>query len=339
MVNKLTPTGFSTPAPLPTSWNSAPAGLDVYVPDKFPRQEAEQALRHAALTRAAEPVSGSRSGEPVSNYPNRNGYDENFLGKPLPLPKIDPSLRDKVAPLLGQPDKFELKYTNFSIVMHKERRQALFTAVMIDGAKSADVPRDGEWTIDGRISRQHQLGNEAYKNNPIDKGHMVRRSDPAWGPDANRASDDTFVYTNAGLQHEALNQKEWLELENHVLDSAKALDQKMTVLTGPLFRDDDPKFDNKGAIQPPTQMPQKFWKMVVWNDPKEGLKGAAFVLSQEDFVSGGLTKAEFQVGRFGVYQVPIADLQKMTKLDFGPVHNVTPEPRKLTAENGYRPVV
>lgn len=338
MVNKLAPTGYPNPTlPQPT-WNPAPTGTDVFVPDKFPRPEADKALRHAAFTRRHE-VQPERSQEPVSNYPNRNGYDQHFLGKPLPLPRLDPSVRGKVAPLLNQPDQFELKYTNFSIVMNKERRQPFFTAVVIDGSQSKDVPRDGEWTIDGRISRQHQLGNEAYKNNAIDRGHMVRRSDPAWGPNADRASDDTFAYTNASMQHEALNQKEWLELENHVLDSAKAMHQKMVVMTGPVFRDDDPPFDNKGAIKPPTQMPQKFWKMVVWNDPKEGLKGAAFVLSQEDFVNGGLTKAEFQVGRFGVYQVPIDDLEKMTKLDFGDIKNVTSQPKKLTPENGYRPVV
>lgn len=255
--------------------------------------------------------------ELTSDFPGRTGVDPNFLGVPFQLPKIDASVADQVAELIGKPGETELKYGNFSIVMNGVRRQPFYTVVNIDGPKVVDVPRDGDWTIDSRIRRDQQLGNEAYKNNDIDKGHQVRRRDAGWGPNAHRSANDTFAYTNASLQHAALNQKEWLELENHVLDQVKAKGMKATVLTGPVMKDNDPKWDNKGKMEP-TQMPQEFWKVVVWNDPQDGLKGAAFVLSQTDFVNpGGLFKSSFEEGRFGVYQVPIDQLEKMTRLDFG----------------------
>jgi endonuclease G len=325
-----------------STWNSPGKTGDMFVRDRPAENQSEVAFRDAArLFRMRQAEAQQDVGELSSNYPNRNGYDENFLGKPLPLPTLSPALKDKVAYRLDQPDNPVLDYTNFSIVMNKDRRQAFFTAVNIDGSQTKSIPRNGEWTIDGRIPRDAQLGNEAYQSNSIDRGHLVRRNDPAWGSRASQASNDTFAYTNASMQHEALNQKEWLALEDHVLGSAKALGQKMTVLTGPIFRDDDPKFDNKGAVKPPTQIPMQFYKVVVWNDKKDGLKAAAFVLSQEDLVhrDRSLFKGDFNPGRFDVYQVPLQELEDMTQMKFGPLGNVTNEPRLIDLDRGILPLV
>ena len=303
---------------------------DVFVPSNGVEHRADLMFKQASRNQHVEKSRQSEFEELTSDFPGREGYDKNFLGRTLDLPKVDASWQDRVATLIGKPNESELKYTNFSIVMNKERRQPFFTAVNIDGANVVDVPRDGDWTIDSRIPREHQLGNEAYKGNNIDRGHQVRRRDAAWGPDAHRGSNDTFSYTNASLQHSALNQKEWLQLENHVLDTAKAEDKKITVLTGPVMRDSDPKWNNGGKVSPATQMPQEFWKVVVWNDPEEGLKGSAFVLSQKDFVNPrGLFQADFDPGRFEVYQVPLDKLEEMTHLDFGNVTNSQKEPKQI----------
>jgi endonuclease G, mitochondrial len=273
-------------------------------------------------SRRSHPAQEARQnqfGELTSTFPGRSGYDENFLGTKLDLPKVDASLQDKLATLTGKPGETELTYTHFSVVMHKERRQPLLTAVNIDGANIVSVPRKGKWTIDSRIPREHQLGNEAYRGNPIDRGHMVRRRDPVWGPNPNQASNDTFVYTNAGLQHGSLNQRTWLDLENYVLEQSKEKDMKLTVMTGPVFSPDDPSFDNNGRMDKATQIPQEFWKVVVWNDKEEGLKGAAFIQSQKDYVGRGLFKTDFNPGEMSVYQMPLSDLEKVTKLDFGDI--------------------
>lgn len=270
-----------------------------------------------------------------SDFPDRNGYDKAFLGKALELPKIDPSRLDQVATLIGKPNESELTYTNFSVVMNKERRQPFYAAVNIDGAKIVDLPRSGKWTTDSRIPREHQLGNEAYKNNPFDRGHMVRRRDPVWGPDAAQANQDSFAYTNAGLQHGDLNQRSWLEMENYILEQAKAKDQKLTVITGPVFADDDPNFDNNGRMDKSTQLPQEFWKVVVWNDPEEGLKGAAFIQSQKDYLSNSLFKTDFEPDGLSLYQVPLKKLEETARLDFGPLLDSTSQAKRL--EKGETP--
>lgn len=255
-------------------------------------------------------------------YPDREGYQSEFLGVDLPLPGLTPELASKVAPRLDQPDNHVLDYTHFSLVIHKERRLPIYTVVNIDGQQLRRPPRSSRWSTDDRIAREHQLGNEAYRNNDIDRGHMVRRLDPVWGDQAEQANEDTFVYTNAALQHKDLNQREWRSLEDHILSHANSSDQKLTVFTGPVFAEDDPEFDNGGQVNPPTQIPLKFWKMAVWNEPGEGLKGAAFVLSQEDLVDpSDYRDGKFPPGRFEVYQVPIEQLQEMVGLDFHSVEN------------------
>jgi len=298
---------------------------DVFQAGEFdPKKAAEAQLRQMAVKKGRVVDINGEHRINVGNdwyrpYVNRNGYDENFLGERLDLPTLGPGIKDKAAPRIDDPGKNELEYTNFSIVMNKERRMPFYTAVNIDGGQIKEVERSGKWLFDPRISREHQLGNHAYKRNDWDRGHMVRRRDAAWGSNAEQASTDTFVYTNAALQHENLNQDEWLDLENRVLDRADAEDRKMTVLTGPVFRDDDPSFDNGGKLENPTKIPQDFWKVVAWKDPEKGLQSEAFVMSQKNDIAGtGNPDEELTTeAQFNMYRVPLSQLEEMTQMDFG----------------------
>ena len=237
------------------------------------------------------------------------------------------AIADRVAHLTKDPSKTELEYTHYSVIQDKERRCPMITAANVDGSQYFEIERDGTWVFDGRIPREYQLGNEAYKNNPIDKGHMTRRKDPMWGDQqtASRGSADTFVYTNCALQHSELNQHEWLDLENFILNRAVENKQKVSVFTGPVLNENDPSFNNKGKVSPPTQMPMAFWKVAVWNEPGQGLKGEAYVMSQKDIIGHGdaqptdfhMTKAE----EFAKYRVSLQDLEKMTSIHFGPIKN------------------
>ena len=95
-------------------------------------------------------------------------------------------------------------------------------------------PRDRDvWRFDPRIPQTAQLGNDLYRGNNLDRGHQVRRLDPVWGEEdeALLAQEDTFHYTNACPQHKDLNQREWNDLEDYVLDNAGAHELKVSVLT------------------------------------------------------------------------------------------------------------
>ncbi len=155
----------------------------------------------------------------LAHYAKRKGYDAAFLGAKHAVPLPDPGGWTKdLAPVKGasKDAPYLLRYTNFSVAVSKSRRLPVFTVVNIDGKQSQNLKRGTDvWYIDPRIDAKHQVGNELYKNNPLDRGHMVRRLDPVWGGQATLANEDTFHYTNACPQHANLNQKTWNDLGLH----------------------------------------------------------------------------------------------------------------------------
>jgi endonuclease G len=190
----------------------------------------------------------------------------------------------------------------------------------VDGSQLRNIARGDRWRYDPRIGEEFQCGNEIYRNNDLDRGHMVRRLDPVWGTPtiAERANDDTFYFTNACPQHKDLNQREWAELEDYVLNNAFNFDLKVCVATGPVFgRRDQPYRDIK--------IPLEFWKLVVMRRKDTNrLSATGYILTQEDMVTG----LEFLFGPFKTYQVSLATLATRTKLDFGRLMSFDPLGRR-----------
>ena len=251
----------------------------------------------------------------------RDGYKVDFLGTAsahqVPVPKLSASQNANLAPVKGEPDGL-LRYTHFSIAMNKQRRFAFFTACNIDGNTSANIRRENDkWLLDPRIDPKHQVGNELYANNDLDRGHLVRRLDPVWGTkpeERQQANDDTFYYTNATPQHARLNQGNWNDLENYILTNTDAKNLKVNLFTGPVFGDDDREYRD-------VFLPQAYWKVVtVVNGDNNKLHATAYMLSQRDL----LTDLEFVFGQFRTYQLPIKDLEERTGLDFGKLRNADP---------------
>lgn len=276
------------------------------------------AIKHL-LTRVSPTTVGlssdSTERRSAADYRDREGYQDNFLGSPaklrVPLPELG-DLEDDAVKVTSRGrgiDRFALHYTHFSIVMCKSRRSAFYTAVNIDGNAEVTIRRrNSPWLIDPRISEDDQIGNAFYANNKIDRGHLVRRNDPVWGSDAEakQAENDTFHYTNAAPQHQDLNQKNWLQLEDHLLNNANAKDLKITVFTGPVFSDSDIEY--RGV-----KIPEQFWKVVAMVAPGGSLHATAYLLSQRQF----LDDLEFVFGKFRTYQTSVAKIEEMTGLSFG----------------------
>lgn len=242
---------------------------------------------------------------PVVSYSGL-GWDPNFLGEELPLPKLGTAIRNKVAPTKdgGQ----VLDYVHFSLVMNKERRMCFYTACNIDGNTLRNIPRGDKWLLDDRMAAQYQCGNETYKNNKLDRGHMVRRLDAVWGSPsvAKKANDDTFYYTNACPQHQDLNQRTWNDLEEYILGNAGAHELKVCVFTGPVFGETDTPY--RGI-----HIPHEYWKVVAWRNGDGQLRATAYLLSQRNMMHD---LEAFDYGKYRTYQRTISSIEKLTHLTF-----------------------
>jgi endonuclease G len=234
-----------------------------------------------------------------------SGYDLAFLPVDVPFP----------LPTDGR-TVINLPYVHFSVLLDPARRLAAATGVNIDGAALLDVGRSDDWHLDPRVAASEQAGAELYR------GHLVRRRDPVWGERtvAEAANEATFVFTNAAPQAAQFNQGPnlWVGLEDHVLNYARAYEQKISVFTGPVLADDDPLY--RGI-----QIPRHFWKIAAWttlddaNEPT--LRSAGFILDQGPSLDNiGLSlRADSTppLGPFLTYQAPITDIETLTGLGLG----------------------
>jgi len=266
---------------------------------------------------------------------NREGYDPHFLGQQLaaiPLPDISSHL-DDIAPVTDNINDV-LNYLHFSTIQSKSRRLPLLTAVNINGEQAFRLKRKGTWRLDGRIAKEHQIGNELYRHNPLDRGHLVRRMDPGWGTskeEAQQAEIDTFHYTNSVPQHKDLNQKDWVGLEDYILESSHTLGFKATVFTGPIFNDDDRTLKSQEGAED-IKIPEEFWKVVVMvNSETNALSATGYILSHGRMIRD-LVEAAFVLGEYKTYQVKICKIEELTQLDFGNLRNCDPLGDSIAAE-------
>lgn len=256
------------------------------------------------------------------DYANRSGYDPDFLATRVPVPKLGKDLK-KMATLGA------LAYQHFSVLLNPVRRLAFWTAVNIDGASERRLgvrAADAWWTDDrdGKSFKPFQVTNAFYSRSGFERGHLVRRLDPAWGADddeAGRAEADTFHFSNCSPQVPSLNKQWWGKVEKHVLDTANANDQRICVFSGCLFTDADPTY--KGL-----QIPLAYWKVVAWTvgAAQRELRSLAFFVKQDEAVAQlikakGVQPLAVDLGDVPAsiqgYQTTVAELQQTTGLSFG----------------------
>lgn len=245
------------------------------------------------------------------------GFDARFLGVVAAMPRVDAA--DAAASV-------ELDYVHFTVVLDTVRRFARVTGVNVDGAELVEIERGDRWQFDDRIPADWQAGPVVYADNDLDRGHLVRRRDPVWGaPEvAARANADTFRYPNAAPQASGFNQSKelWLGLEDHVLEHARAHRSRLSVFTGPVLSAGDPPY--RGI-----RVPLRFWKIAAWNtgvdagdgpDDRGTLAAIGFVVDQAPLVDTPAAREPAPgeapaLGPFRTFQVPIADIAALTRLD------------------------
>jgi endonuclease G len=261
------------------------------------------------------------------DYSNRRGFNPSFLETiEVPLPRVSKAMEQDTARVRSDAQKnddpFELAYYHYSVYMNKRRRTAWFSAANVDGDHRPNIGkrRGDRWYIDPRILRSEQIGQEAFEPG-IDRGHLTRREDAAWGNDvasATLANNDTFHFTNCSLQASPFNQGKdrWQGLEQFVLEQhAKKERRRLVVITGPLFAGNDPVYKND-RMNYSVRCPLQFWKICVLIRRDGTPSATAFVLGQEDIQNLPGFEEAFDVA---ATQIRLADLEERTGLDFGDI--------------------
>ena len=238
----------------------------------------------------------------------RAGFDENFLGQPVPMPAL-PGVETVLLP-----------YTHFSVLMRPDKRLAAVTGLGMDGSKLMDLGRAGiPWRLDPRLASDLQTGERVYAGNDIDRGHLVRRASAVWGDtvaEAKLANEDTFHYTNAAPQAAKFNQglELWLGLESYLQEHAAEYRDRIVVFTGPIFSAQDPVY--RGV-----EIPLRFFKVAVFIHQGE-LAAVGYVVDQTpelgelpDVPRPGAIDDVPPLGPFRTFQAPIRDIAELTGLD------------------------
>lgn len=286
----------------------------------------------AAASSPLKPIDTATTAAPFEStrFDGMAGYDPDFHGVPIPLPNIVDEDLGAVTPRKDGTGHV-LNYTHFSVVMNQARRLAYFTAVNIDGS-SFGKPSDGvggSWRSDRRIEFREQSNNELYKDDDseprhLDRGHLVRRLDPAWGTEdeIDQAVEDTYHWTNAAPQEHGYNDQIWGNLEDLLLMRAAKNDKKMSVFSGPIFGVFDRIYGEKRK-HGPYLIPEAFWKVVVFTRDDGQLSATGYILKQTERIDA-LFESDlfrgfnpFTVGQAGTFQEPIELVEELTHLDFG----------------------
>ena len=263
------------------------------------------------------------------DWKGRKGYLEDFLGVKLPLPRLTQALQRRTVRVPKEfqrkGNSFALDYHNYTVAMNSERCFAWYSAAVVDGDRRFVLPaRNDKWFIDPRIEKdvndpQFQCGEELYATARTDRGHLTRYLDVAWGAskaDALRAAHDTLHFTNCCLQIQGFNRSSsrWHGIERFLLEQkAKKEKRRIVVMTGPVFQETDPIYQNKFTSYS-VPIPIDFWKLCAIVRPDDTLSVTAFVLSQKDATTlPGFTKEALPTKAI---QITVRELERRTGLKF-----------------------
>ena len=262
-------------------------------------------------------------------YSERKGYISTFLaGYDVPRP---------TAPLdelyQGPGGRLVLKYHHYSLVMHRERRLAMWTAANVDYNESKrrftrEELGEDTWKPDPRIPIEAQIEDVEFYDpaKKFDRGHLLRRDDSAWGETAKEeefANSDTFHWTNCTPQHEHFNRDMfqyngiWGQLENHIASQARFVGRKLILFSGPILSDDDPSRDFGSGIE--VTVPIAFWKIVIVAEEVSGnrrLRAYGFILDQTEAIDEFGWEGRFRAGVFNEQQVSLRTITERSRVEF-----------------------
>jgi endonuclease G, mitochondrial len=263
------------------------------------------------------------------------GYDPDFLTTRLNLVDIIGKAKRQAA-ILKNSGGIVLDYLHFSTIIHKNRKFPMITAANVRGDKLIHPgSREGRFRVDIRMDEEVQPADDFYEKKlgqdrvQFSRGHLVRRFDPCWGDtkaEVRIADDHTFHYTNAAPQVQRFNGGDWLDIEDYILNRIQLKEKRMTIFSGPIFREQDPDY-GKERIGGPWQIPVTYWKVAVIQKEDDRIAATAFIRGQTKFIKALFearvftnlrqrTLGELQSDHI---QTTIATVEEETGFDFGPL--------------------
>lgn len=282
-----------------------------------------------------------------------NGYDPDFLGENF---KIDiPWIRYDIFLDVLKRDtlrrNYIADYLHYSVVMSRKNRQAYLSICNLDQTQYRSV-KGRNWFIDADIGAENQLDNRYYKgpNNLWDRGHLTRRTAVTWGASdqiARKASNASCSYANACLQHKHFNEDEWRIPEKVAEKFDRDLNGRLSIITGPVFTENDRWFDPVDYDVRPGRVPSGFWKILYYIDKKkteaagqEVLGCEAYLVYQDELSL--VDKAGHDQIDIATLQVTITELTDLTGIEFPePLYDANPlwyhlnDERDITAPERY----
>lgn len=228
----------------------------------------------------------------------------------------------------------------------------LMESMLAEGAEASEEWYDDKRLNDGDVANQSVYERQQLQGFPtssgmartlrmFQRGHLVRRLDPAWGTknQALLAEADTFHFTNCTPQVGFFNMgkarpnmpgtgggKLWRAVENLVLRNARNMRSRVTSFTGPIFRNNDRVFRT-------IKVPNRFFKIAVWAD-EDGLRSLGMIADQSkvfdvwpealfdegseaDRLGEEAFQDEDELDRVDDFLTTIAAIETATGLDFG----------------------
>jgi endonuclease G len=200
---------------------------------------------------------------------------------------------------------------HFSLAMSASRKLCRWVAWNISASDHhSTTTRD--FQFDPEYDDGAQIPGDFYANNDLDQGHIAAFADVSWGTEeeAARARDQSCYFTNITPQLDTFNRSNlkgvWGELEASIARENDVTDDRLSVLGGPVLRDDDFPYHD-------VLVPRDFWKVVAYVEDA-ALKAKAFQLTQRDLES---QLPELMLDEYRAYQRRVGDLADELGLDFG----------------------
>ena len=265
-----------------------------------------------------------------------NGYDPEFLGEnfKIDIPWINYDVFIDVLKREEFRKNYIADYLHYSVVMSKKNRQAYLSVCNLDQTQYRSVS-GRNWFLDPRIGSENQLDNRYYKgeDNLWDRGHLTRRTAVTWGTSdhiARKASNASCSYANACLQHRNFNEDEWRIPEKVAKKFNRDLNGRLSIMTGPLFTENDRWFDPDDYDVPPGRIPSGFWKILYYIDKKKTEAAGEEVLGCEAYLvyQNNLSLLDDDSAEdidIATLQVTISELADLTGIEFPePLYEANP---------------